>query len=55
MPICILKTIKGHWCVCRNNYFYAIGEFGRAMEKSKCPEYREDIGWTQHRLGDGNA
>jgi hypothetical protein len=29
---------------CPNGHYYVIGECGGAMEKSKCPECKEEIG-----------
>ena len=53
----IVKAVnlsKGHWFKCSNGHIYAIGECGGAMEKSKCPECKEEIGGTKHTLVEGN-
>ena len=34
----------GHWFECKNGHSYVIGECGGAMQKSKCPECKEEIG-----------
>ena len=44
----------GHFFKCPNGHFYAIGECGGAMEKSKCPECGEVIGGGDHTLAAGN-
>ena len=49
-----VKLSKGHWFKCPNGHIYAIGECGGAMEKSKCPECKEDIGGSKHKLVEGN-
>ena len=49
-----VKLSKGHWFKCSNGHIYAIGECGGAMEKSKCPECKEEIGGTKHTLVEGN-
>ncbi|XP_054836957.1 NFX1-type zinc finger-containing protein 1 [Eublepharis macularius] len=45
---------QGHWFKCRNGHIYAIGDCGGAMEESRCPECREVIGGTNHRLDPSN-
>ena len=53
----IIKAVgfrKGHWYKCKNGHFYTIGECGGAMQESKCPECKETIGGTNHRLAEGN-
>ena len=53
----ILKAIglnKGHWFKCPDGHIYCIGECGGAMEKSVCPECKQDIGGLKHKLTDGN-
>ena len=45
---------QGHWFKCQNGHYYAIGECGGAMEKSKCPECDALIGGQHHRLAEGN-
>ena len=39
---------------CSNNHIYCIGDCGGAMETSKCPECKNPIGGSSHRLLDGN-
>ncbi len=53
----IVKAIglsKGHWYKCPNGHFYAIGECGGAMQRSRCPECKADIGGMSHALAAGN-
>ncbi|XP_057306393.1 NFX1-type zinc finger-containing protein 1-like isoform X2 [Hydractinia symbiolongicarpus] len=53
----ILKAMgleKGRWFKCENGHYYAIGECGGAMEKSKCPECNCVIGGENHALATGN-
>ena len=53
----IVKAIglkQGHWFKCPNGHYYAIGECGGAMEKSKCPECGAIIGGQNHTLADDN-
>lgn len=45
----------GHWFKCRMGHVYAIGDCGGATEESRCPECKETIGGTDHRLRDDNA
>ncbi|XP_068769058.1 NFX1-type zinc finger-containing protein 1 isoform X2 [Struthio camelus] len=46
---------RGHWFKCKNGHIYVIGECGGAMERSKCPECRADIGGTNHTLDSTNS
>ncbi|XP_054840650.1 NFX1-type zinc finger-containing protein 1-like [Eublepharis macularius] len=46
---------KGHWYKCPKGHLYTIGECGRAMEESRCPECGAAIGGGQHRLNPSNA
>ena len=41
---------QGHWYKCPNGHVYAIGECGRAMQESRCPECCARIGGQSHRL-----
>ena len=41
---------KGHWFKCRNGHVYCIGECGGAMQISRCPECKCEIGGTNHTL-----
>ncbi|XP_031682929.1 NFX1-type zinc finger-containing protein 1-like isoform X2 [Oncorhynchus kisutch] len=53
----IVKAINlsvGHWYKCPNNHIYAIGECGRAMEQSNCPECNATIGGASYALVSGN-
>ncbi|CAM6099898.1 unnamed protein product [Calypogeia fissa] len=44
----------GHWYTCPNGHFYTIGECGGAMQLSKCPDCKAQVGGGQHRLTAGN-
>ncbi|XP_033625781.1 NFX1-type zinc finger-containing protein 1-like isoform X2 [Asterias rubens] len=55
MIVAAMGLKKGHWFKCPNGHIYAIGECGGAMEKSRCPECKADIGGTSHKLTSGNA
>jgi hypothetical protein len=53
----IVKTMNdtdfhsaGHWYKCPNGHLYTIGECGRAMQISLCPECGSTIGGTSHNL-----
>jgi hypothetical protein len=49
-----LKLSKGHWFKCRNGHLYIITECGGAMQTSECPECKEVIGGSNHKLAEGN-
>ncbi|XP_076063757.1 NFX1-type zinc finger-containing protein 1-like isoform X2 [Oratosquilla oratoria] len=54
----IIKAIglrQGHWYKCPNGHVYCIGDCGRAVVESRCPECREAIGGTSYRLLSGNV
>lgn len=46
---------RGHWFKCPNGHVYCITECGGAMERSKCPECKADIGGMNHALDSTNA
>ena len=55
--ITIIKAMNlssGHMFTCPNGHYYFIGECGGAMEISKCPECKSQIGGTNHQLLQGN-
>ena len=54
MIIKAVEAKEGSWYKCENGHYYQIGECGGAMEKSICPECKEEIGGGQHRLAEGN-
>ncbi|XP_033104281.1 NFX1-type zinc finger-containing protein 1-like [Anneissia japonica] len=54
MIVKAMDLAKGHWYKCPNNHVYAIGDCGGANQESTCPECKEAIGGTQHRLTSGN-
>ncbi|CAG8678002.1 16679_t:CDS:2, partial [Acaulospora morrowiae] len=43
-----------HWYQCPNGHVYTVGECGRAMERSTCPECRATIGGENHQFAEGN-
>ncbi|CAM6099895.1 unnamed protein product [Calypogeia fissa] len=45
---------RGHWYTCPNGHLYTIGECGGAMQQSKCPDCKADVGGGEHRLTAGN-
>lgn len=45
---------SSHWYQCPNGHPYYIGECGGAMQTSICPECREVVGGTGHRLNSSN-
>ena len=54
----IMKAIqldKGHWNKCPNGHYYAIGDCGGAMEVSRCPDCKAQIGGKDHVLIEGNS
>ncbi|XP_076454225.1 NFX1-type zinc finger-containing protein 1-like [Babylonia areolata] len=54
----VLKAMalsQGHWFKCPNGHIYAIGDCGGAMQESRCPECKANIGGTNHRLLQSNT
>lgn len=49
-----MNLSQGHWFKCPNDHIYCITECGGAMEKSTCPECKEEIGGTSHQLLSSN-
>ena len=45
---------SGHWFKCPNGHVYCIGECGGAMQKSRCPDCRAEIGGLNHQITSGN-
>nr|XP_039261973.1 NFX1-type zinc finger-containing protein 1-like [Styela clava] len=41
---------KGHWYKCSKGHIYSIGDCGGATVTSVCPDCKEQIGGTSHRL-----
>lgn len=54
MVVKAMGFTKGHWYKCPNGHFYCIGECGGATETAKCPECKQVVGGTGHRLAPGN-
>lgn len=53
----VIKALNlgaGHIYTCPNGHYYVIGECGGAMEVSRCPECKSQIGGTEHNLIAGN-
>jgi len=46
---------RGNWNKCPNGHYYAIGECGGAMEVSRCPDCKAQIGGNSHVLIEGNS
>ena len=44
----LLKTLGSTWYRCPNGHLYAVGECGRPMEESTCPECGSKIGGHDH-------
>ena len=51
----ILKGLGTKWYKCPNGHFYVVGECGRPMEQSVCPECRARIGGQHHVPEQGNV
>ncbi|CAM6103854.1 unnamed protein product [Calypogeia fissa] len=45
---------RGHWYTCPNGHLYTIADCGGAMQLSKCPDCKADVGGEQHKLTAGN-
>ncbi|CAG8747760.1 11251_t:CDS:2, partial [Acaulospora morrowiae] len=43
-----------HWYQCPNGHVYTVGECGRAMERSTCPDCGATIGGGNHQFDEGN-
>ncbi|XP_075772705.1 NFX1-type zinc finger-containing protein 1-like isoform X2 [Pelodiscus sinensis] len=46
---------RGHWYRCPQGHLYTIGECGRPMQQSSCPECGAAIGGQAHTLTAGNT
>ena len=44
----LLRTLGTQWYKCPNGHLYTVGECGRPMEQSKCPECGQVIGGQNH-------
>ncbi|XP_014216560.1 NFX1-type zinc finger-containing protein 1-like [Copidosoma floridanum] len=54
----IIKAVgltQGHWFKCPNGHYYAIGECGGAMQRSKCIECKASIGGENHHIDPNNT
>ena len=49
------KSLGTTWYKCPNGHLYTIGECGRPMEESECPECKAKIGGTNHNLLSNNT
>jgi len=43
----------GHWYYCRNGRLFTVGECGRPMQTSQCPQCGSPVGGQSHRSVDG--
>ncbi|XP_030046073.1 NFX1-type zinc finger-containing protein 1-like [Microcaecilia unicolor] len=46
---------KGHWYKCPQGHIYTVGECGRPMHESKCPDCGDIIGGQNHNPHQGNV
>ena len=44
----LLRTLGTQWYKCPNGHLYTVGECGRPMEQSRCPECGQKIGGHDH-------
>ena len=44
----IMSIAQGSWYECPRGHFYSVGECGRPMEASRCPECNSSIGGHDH-------
>ena len=52
--ISVLEAASGAWFKCQNGHIYTVGECGRPMEESICPECKSKIGGINHNPHIGN-
>ena len=50
----LLKSLGTKWYKCPNGHLYTVGECGRPMEESSCPQCKEKIGGRNHIPSSGN-
>ena len=50
----LLRTLGTKWYKCPNGHLYVVGECGRPMEESVCPECNKKIGGRDHIPADRN-
>ena len=43
-----------HWYQCPNGHYYVIGDCGRAVEVSQCPDCKSQVGGRSYTLVSGN-
>ena len=48
-------SVSGHWYYCPNGHPFTIGECGRAMQRSECPECGAIVGGQAHELASDNS
>ena len=51
----LLNSLGTKWYKCPNNHLYTVGECGRPMEESICPQCKQKIGGRQHIPASGNV
>ncbi|KAM9296225.1 NFX1-type zinc finger-containing protein 1 [Gastrophryne carolinensis] len=54
MIVQAMGLTKGHWYKCSNGHIYCITECGGAMQLSRCPECKQEIGGENHTLVSSN-
>jgi hypothetical protein len=47
--------MRGRLYQCPNGHMYMIGECGRAMQRSRCPECGSTVGGASHQLESSNS
>ena len=51
----LIKSLGRTWYKCPNGHPYTVGECGRPMEESVCPECHSRIGGLDHNLDERNT
>ena len=50
----LLNSLGTKWYKCPNNHLYTVGNCGRPMEESRCPQCKVKIGGLNHVPASGN-
>ena len=51
----ILRSLGTQWYRCPNGHYYVVGDCGRTMQLSRCPDCGASIGGMNHIPQDGNV